>query len=306
MRDVEVAAAEALDGPTEEDLEAIRARDVHGRGDRRAREDPRPRHGGVRRRAGGVRGPAGRWIHYGLTSSDVVDTGLALQLKRAGALLVPAQRALAYELQDEGARARGHAVRRPHPRRARRADVVRPQARGLRDGVAPQRRPAGARLRPDHRRRSPARSGTFATLGPDYETRVVANLGLQRRAGLDAGRAARPPRGAAAARSLWPAPGWSASRPRSATCSAPRCARSRSRSARARRARRRCRTSATRSSASASAASRGCCAATPRSALENVALWHERDITHSSAERIILPRLHDPARPAAARSRGAS
>ena len=24
-------------------------------------------------------------------------------------------------------------------------------------------------------------------------------------------------------------------------------------------------------------------------ALENVALWHERDISHSSAERIILP-----------------
>ena len=29
-----------------------------------------------------------RWIHYGLTSSDVLDTALALQLKRAGAILV--------------------------------------------------------------------------------------------------------------------------------------------------------------------------------------------------------------------------
>jgi adenylosuccinate lyase len=28
-------------------------------------------------------GPEGRWIHYGLTSSDVVDTGLALQLRDA-------------------------------------------------------------------------------------------------------------------------------------------------------------------------------------------------------------------------------
>src|SRR6201993_978363 len=33
-------------------------------------------------------GPDGRWFHYGLTSSDVVDTGLALQMQEAGALLL--------------------------------------------------------------------------------------------------------------------------------------------------------------------------------------------------------------------------
>jgi len=33
-------------------------------------------------------GPEGRWFHYGLTSSDVVDTALALQIREAGALLV--------------------------------------------------------------------------------------------------------------------------------------------------------------------------------------------------------------------------
>jgi adenylosuccinate lyase len=32
-------------------------------------------------------GPAGRYFHYGLTSSDVVDTGLSLQVRDAGALL---------------------------------------------------------------------------------------------------------------------------------------------------------------------------------------------------------------------------
>ena len=32
-------------------------------------------------------GPAGRWLHYGLTSSDVLDTALALQLRDAGALI---------------------------------------------------------------------------------------------------------------------------------------------------------------------------------------------------------------------------
>src|SRR5207244_11656036 len=32
-------------------------------------------------------GPEGRFIHLGLTSSDVLDTGLAAQLKEAGTLL---------------------------------------------------------------------------------------------------------------------------------------------------------------------------------------------------------------------------
>ena len=33
-------------------------------------------------------GTNGRWIHYGLTSSDVVDTALALQVRKAGALIL--------------------------------------------------------------------------------------------------------------------------------------------------------------------------------------------------------------------------
>jgi adenylosuccinate lyase len=33
-------------------------------------------------------GPEGRWVHYGLTSSDVVDTALSLQLQDGGKLLV--------------------------------------------------------------------------------------------------------------------------------------------------------------------------------------------------------------------------
>jgi adenylosuccinate lyase len=33
-------------------------------------------------------GEEGRWLHYGLTSSDVVDTGLALQVRDAGALVL--------------------------------------------------------------------------------------------------------------------------------------------------------------------------------------------------------------------------
>src|SRR4051794_202714 len=33
-------------------------------------------------------GPEGRWVHYGLTSSDVVDTSLALQIRDAGRLIL--------------------------------------------------------------------------------------------------------------------------------------------------------------------------------------------------------------------------
>jgi adenylosuccinate lyase len=33
-------------------------------------------------------GPAGRWLHYGLTSSDVVDTALSLQIQDAGRLIL--------------------------------------------------------------------------------------------------------------------------------------------------------------------------------------------------------------------------
>ncbi|MBI4388239.1 MAG: adenylosuccinate lyase [Candidatus Omnitrophica bacterium] len=33
-------------------------------------------------------GPAGRYVHFGLTSSDILDTGLALQLKEASAIIL--------------------------------------------------------------------------------------------------------------------------------------------------------------------------------------------------------------------------
>jgi adenylosuccinate lyase len=39
-------------------------------------------------------GPAGRWVHLGLTSSDVLDTGLSLQLRDAADLLLGSLEAL--------------------------------------------------------------------------------------------------------------------------------------------------------------------------------------------------------------------
>ena len=44
----------------------------------RARAGHRPRRGRLRRRGPGAIGaPAGKWVHYGLTSRDVVDTAAA-------------------------------------------------------------------------------------------------------------------------------------------------------------------------------------------------------------------------------------
>src|SRR6478736_3539243 len=83
MRDVEVAAAEALDGPTAEDLDAIRAATFTVEAiDEREKILDHDTAAFVDVLAASA-GPAGRWIHYGLTSSDVVDTGLAEQLERA-------------------------------------------------------------------------------------------------------------------------------------------------------------------------------------------------------------------------------
>jgi len=42
----------------------------------------------VAERLGPELSDAGRWFHYGLTSSDVVDTALALQIREAGALIL--------------------------------------------------------------------------------------------------------------------------------------------------------------------------------------------------------------------------
>ncbi|MBM3673404.1 MAG: adenylosuccinate lyase [Actinobacteria bacterium] len=61
--------------------------------------------------------PEGAWVHYGLTSSDVVDTALALQLTRAADLLIEAAEALeraitarAHEFRDTPMVGRTHGI----------------------------------------------------------------------------------------------------------------------------------------------------------------------------------------------------
>ena len=83
-RRVKVAACKKMDGPTEAELEAIRdatftVRAVQER-ERVTDHDVAAFVDVLQQSAG----PGGRWIHFGLTSSDVLDTALALQLQAVG------------------------------------------------------------------------------------------------------------------------------------------------------------------------------------------------------------------------------
>ena len=95
--------------------------------------------------------PAGSYIHYGLTSSDVVDTALCATLTRAADLLLADLDALRGRPAGPGPRAHGRAGDRADPRHARRAHHLRGQVRP----VGPAGRPGPPPHAPGPRRRSP-------------------------------------------------------------------------------------------------------------------------------------------------------
>jgi adenylosuccinate lyase len=123
-------------------------------------------------------GEEGRWIHYGLTSSDVLDTALALQLQAAGEIVITGARAYRDALV---AQAREHAdtlcVGRTHGIHAE------PTTFGL--------RLAGFAFEADRNLRRLTEAfeaaavgklsgavGTYATVPPAIEHRVMETLGL--------------------------------------------------------------------------------------------------------------------------------
>ena len=246
-RDVEVAAAEQLDGPTEADLQAIRTATFTVDAVKEREQVTDHDVAAFVDVLGASAGAAGRWIHFGLTSSDVLDTALGLQLRRAGDVVLPGARAFAEALAARAREHAGDALRRPHARRPRRADLVRAQARRLRlRGATATPTGWSARSRRPRSARSPAPSARTRRSGRTTSAACSRRSGSRRRTSRPRSCRATATR-SCSRRSRSRAPGWSGSRPRSATCSAPRCARSRSRSAPARRARARCPTSATRS-----------------------------------------------------------
>jgi adenylosuccinate lyase len=177
-RDVEVAAAEELDGPTPDDLDAIRAATFTVDAVKEREKVTDHDVAAFVDVLSGSAGPAGRWIHFGLTSSDVLDTALALQLRRAGEPILAGARELARTLAE---RAREHAeticVGRTHGVHAE------PTTFGLKlAGFAMEAHRNAERLeRAFAQAATGAISGavgTYATLGPGYERRVLDRLGL--------------------------------------------------------------------------------------------------------------------------------
>src|SRR4051794_21505688 len=179
-RDVEVAACEEMEGPAAADLEAIRAATftVEAVQDReRVTDHDVAAFVDV---LAASAGPAGRWIHFGLTSSDVLDTALALQLQAAGRQLVAGAWEL-YEALAEQARAHVDtiAVGRTHGVHAE------PTTFGIKlAGFAMEAYRNAERLERAFDQAAAGglsgAVGTYASLGPEFEERVLARLGLRR------------------------------------------------------------------------------------------------------------------------------
>ena len=131
---------------------------------------------------GASAGEAGRWIHFGLTSSDVLDTALALQLKAVG------------EIDRCPARARWS-----RPWRRERASTWRRCRVGRTHGVHAEPTTFGVKLAgfafEAHRNAGAPGAricagrvgvisgavGTYAATSPEYEARVLGGLGSRAR-----------------------------------------------------------------------------------------------------------------------------
>jgi adenylosuccinate lyase len=293
-RQVELAACEELpallgeDGPSDAELQAIRgAAFTVGEVDERERVTEHDVAAFVDVLAASV-GEAGRWIHFGLTSSDVLDTALALQLRAAGEVIVAGARELTAAL---ATRAREHAgtlsVGRTHGVHAE------PTSFGLKlAGFAFEAHRNAERLQRAFAQVAvgalSGAVGTYAATSPEFEARVLARLGLAREdvstqvvprdrhaellsaialagAGLE--------RFATELRHLQRTEVREAQEPfragQKGSSSMPH------------------KRNPIKSEQIAGLARvlRG----NAQAALENVALWHERDISHSSVERVILP-----------------
>jgi adenylosuccinate lyase len=233
-------------------------------------------------------GEQGRWIHYGLTSSDVLDTALALQLRQAGEIVLGSARAYRDALIERALEQRETlCVGRTHGVHAE------PTTFGLRlagfafeaDRNLARLEDAFAQLR--YGKLSGA-VGTYASVPPAVEARVMERLGLQRE---DVATQVVPRDRHAVLTSAIAVAG--AGLERFAT-----------------EVRNLQRTEVREVEEPFGAGQKGSSAMPHKrnpirteritglarvlrgyaqAGLENVALWHERDISHSGAERVILP-----------------
>jgi adenylosuccinate lyase len=288
-RRVEVAACEEMAGPTPEELGAIRAATFTVEA---VKERERVTDHDVAAFVdvlSASAGPAGRWIHFGLTSSDVLDTALALQLRAAGEVVVAGARDLVVALAE---RAREHVetvcVGRTHGVHAE------PTTFGIKlAGFAFEAHRNALRLQDAFGQAAvgalSGAVGTYAATDPEFETRVLARLGL----------AAEPvstqvvPRDRHAA--LLQAIALAGAGLERLATEIRHLQRTEVREAEEPfRAGQQKGSSAMPHKRNPIVTERICGLARvlrghAQAATENVALWHERDISHSGAERVILP-----------------
>jgi adenylosuccinate lyase len=123
-------------------------------------------------------GEAGRWIHFGLTSSDLLDTALALQLREAGHQIVAGASGLtaslvkrAREFQDTLCIGRTHGVH------------AEPTSFGLKlAGFAFESHRNAERLRGAFEQAAVGKLsgavGTYSALDPEFERETLGRLGL--------------------------------------------------------------------------------------------------------------------------------
>jgi adenylosuccinate lyase len=233
-------------------------------------------------------GEAGRWLHYGLTSYDVVDNALALQLKEAGEIIVAGARAYRDAL---AARAREFAgtvcIGRTHGVHAE------PTTFGLKlaslafEADRNLDRLSGAFEQVAVGKLSGA-VGTYASVPPAIEARVMETLGLGRE---DASTQVVPRDRHAVVLARIAIAG--AGLERFAT-EVRNLQRTEVREVEEPFAKGQKGSSAMPHKRNPIIAERLCGLARvlrgyAQAGFENVALWHERDISHSGAERIILP-----------------
>ena len=233
-------------------------------------------------------GDAGRWLHYGLTSSDVLDTGLAIQLREAGREIVAGAEALtralvtrAREFRDTLCAGRTHGVH------------AEPTTFGLKlAGFAFEAARNAERLQHAFDQAAVGKLsgavGTYSMLEPDVEESVLGNLGL--RAESIATQVVPRDRHAHLVATIALA-GSSLER---VALEVRHLQRTEVREVEEPFAEGQKGSSAMPHKRNPITSERICGLArvlrgNAQAALENVALWHERDISHSSAERVILP-----------------
>jgi adenylosuccinate lyase len=233
-------------------------------------------------------GPAGRWIHFGLTSSDVLDTGLALQLRSAMDVilaelerLLAVVKRLALAHRDTVMAGRSHGVLAEPTSFGHKLAVWAFELDRDRDRLRRSREAVSAGA-------ISGAVGTYATVDPRVEELVCARLGL----------------------TAAPASTQVIQRDRHAEYVAALAVTASSLDRFATEIRHLSRTEVREVQEPFAGGQKGSSAMPHKrnpvvserisglarvirghsqAALENVALWHERDISHSSAERIVFP-----------------